>query len=107
MVSLNYLQTAKTLCFSNGGPLKAAPRVPGVMPYAARTTLVSGQGIWGAATLTVAKVIITDGKSPKGRPAQLLTLGSDLKAFVEEATGPVRLQAFSATGALLHTLTLR
>ncbi len=107
MVSLNYLQTAKTLCFSNGGPLKAAPRVPGVMPYAARTTLVSGQGIWGAVTLKVAKVIITDGRSPKGRPAQLLALGSDLKAFVEETTGPVRLQAFSATGALLNTLTLR
>lgn len=106
MVSLNYIQAAKTVCFSNGGPLKAATRVPGVMPYAARTTLVSGQGVWGAVTPTVAQVIITDQKSPKGRPAQLLKLGSDLKAFVEETAGPVRLQALSATGTVLYTLTL-
>lgn len=107
LVSFNYLQAAKTLCFSNGGPLTVAPRVPGVMPYAARTTLVSGQGIWGAVTPKVAKVIITDGSSPNGRPAQFLTLGSDLKAFIEETTGTVHLQAFSATGTVLYTLTLR
>ena len=106
-VSLNYIQAAKTVCFSNGGPLNVAIRVPGVMPYAARTTLVSGQGVWGAVTPKVAQVIITDQKSPKGRPAQLLTLGTDLKAFVEETAGPVRLQAFTATGTLLYTVTLR
>ena len=106
MVSLNYIQAAKTVCFSNGGPLKVATRAQGVMPYGARTTLVSGQGVWGAVTPKVAQVIITDQKSSKGRPAQLLTLGSDLKAFVEETAGPVRLQAFSATGTVLYTLTL-
>ena len=104
LVSINY--TGKILCFSNGGPLKAAHRLPGVMPYAARTTLVSGQGVWGAVTPRVSTVIITDDNSPKGRPAQLLPLGADLKIFVEETTGPVRLQAFTSTGALLNTQTL-
>ena len=104
MVSFNY--TGKILCFSNGGPLKAAHRLPGVMPYAALTTLVSGQGVWGAVTRRVSTVIITDDNSPKGRPAQLLPLGDDLKIFVEETAGPVRLQAFSSTGTLLNTQAL-
>ncbi len=105
-VSFNYLPSTTTLCFSNGGPLRAAHRVAGVMPYAARTTLVSGQGVWGAVTSKVEEVVLVDDSSPKGRPAQLLPLGDDLRVFVEETAGPVRLKALSATGAQLYTLTL-
>jgi hypothetical protein len=107
MISFSYLSSTKVLCFGNGGKMTPQPHDGSAMPYAARTTLVSGPGAWGAVTKQVTKVVAFDTKSPKGRVVQLLPVGDDLRVFVEEKSGSLNLRAYDAKGKELYNLTLR